>query len=380
MFKVAIITTQHSVNDMRVTHRIGKTFSELGYKVTWLGPMDKYNSDTDYGINFEYLKSSSRVWRFFELFQILKKKERYDLYWSVDPDSAWIAQYIGRLKKSISLFDIHERYHDDILRSRIKSDLVYFIAKSIFYKYLKYVVRNTDVLVGVGETRLAPFVGLMKNQFVIKHYLPKSFCNITVPKSLPENGKLLIMHGKAAASRGTEQILTAIEKLKEFDVDNVEFQFFKLSGVQSAANMEFLELDLKNRGLSDLVRIWPPVSFKEMTTILVDCHIGIIAYKKDLGVNAMPNRFFEYIAFGMPVIFPNYSLELMDIHQKFEIGIPVDMEDSNAICLAIQFLMDNPEEYSRLSQNCLDAFKVLNFENEFRDFDVWLKNKNQNKI
>ena len=361
---------------MRVTHRIAKTFRENGFSVDWYGPTDNYNSESDYGINFHFLSSKNRILRNFELFNSLKRNCKFDLYWSVDPDSAFVGQKIAKLRNSISVFDVHERYHDDIVFSRIKNNIAAILVSKCILLFLKYVIKNTDVTVGVGKTRLDPFESQINKSFIIKHYLPKSFSDLKVPKTLDLEKKIMIMHGKAAKSRGTEEVINGIIELENSNFKNFEFQFFKLGGIQSKANIESLENRLLDLNIWQFVNIRDLVSFEIMTQILRDCHIGVIAYSRDLGVNAMPNRFFEYIAFGMPVIFPTYSQELMDIHNEFDIGIPVDVEVSKEIADAIIYLFNNPEEYNRLSNNCIRAFKVLNFENEFKPFLDWFKNYN----
>lgn len=374
MKRICIITTQHSVNDMRVTHRIAKTFRENGYTLDWYGPFEEYNSDSDYGINFHYLNSKNRFSRNRELLNSLKSHDRYDLYWSVDPDSAFVCQKIAKLKDSISVFDVHERYHDDIVFSRISNKVIAQLISRIAFYFMKYVIRNTDVTVGVGQTRLDPFLEDINKSFIIKHYLPLSFSDLKTSKTIDSFDKTMIMHGKAAKSRGTEEVIQGIIELKNLNFRNFEVQFFKLGGIQSKANIQSLENRLMDLDISQFVKMRDQVSFEIMTQILRNCHIGVIAYSRDLGVNAMPNRFFEYIAFGMPVVFPIYSQELMAVHNEFDIGIPVDVENPKEIANAILHLVNTPTDYNRLSENCISAFKALNFENEFKPFLNWFSN------
>src|SRR5690606_22379361 len=109
-----IITTQHMPDDMRVTYRIANSFAENNFKVDWYGPpKDEFKGEE--GISYYYLKSHNRLRRLFELNKGLNKK-KYNIYFAVDPDSAHIASIQARKNNGVSIFDIHERYHDDLLK------------------------------------------------------------------------------------------------------------------------------------------------------------------------------------------------------------------------------------------------------------------------
>jgi glycosyltransferase involved in cell wall biosynthesis len=78
----------------------------------------------------------------------------------------------------------------------------------------------------------------------------------------------------------------------------------------------------------------------------------------------MPTKLFEYMATGLPVIasnFPHWKEILEDNH----CGLVVDPLNPKEIARAIEYLLDHPEEASRMGENGRQAVKdKYNWEEE----------------
>lgn len=81
---------------------------------------------------------------------------------------------------------------------------------------------------------------------------------------------------------------------------------------------------------------------QDMPDILRSCDVGLIAYDRNLGVDSLPNRIFEYMALGIPIIAPEYSVEIAQIIKTEKCGILADFEDLNSIATAIVRLSRDP--------------------------------------
>jgi glycosyltransferase involved in cell wall biosynthesis len=67
-------------------------------------------------------------------------------------------------------------------------------------------------------------------------------------------------------------------------------------------------------------------------------------------VNAQPNKIFEYMAAGLPVIGSNFPM-WHDLLEKNKCGICVDPADPKAIAKAITYLKTHPEEAKAMGEN-----------------------------
>ena len=74
---------------------------------------------------------------------------------------------------------------------------------------------------------------------------------------------------------------------------------------------------------------------------------------------------------GIPVFASNLP-QMKKIIDQYGIGKYVDPENDNEIVNELKEMMDNMENYSRYKANCLNASKILNWENEFRSFEEHL--------
>ena len=76
---------------------------------------------------------------------------------------------------------------------------------------------------------------------------------------------------------------------------------------------------------------------------------------------ASPNKFFEYVMAGTPVIasaIPTFK----DFNQEFEVAILVDPSNIEEISKAIQTLLTQKEKWGTYHQNCLKAREIWNWE------------------
>ncbi|KAA0242590.1 MAG: glycosyltransferase, partial [Chlorobiota bacterium] len=78
---------------------------------------------------------------------------------------------------------------------------------------------------------------------------------------------------------------------------------------------------------------------------------------------ALPNKMFEYIAAGIPVLASNLP-QMMQIIDKYGVGKYADPEDIDAVVGAIMELSDSASR-AIISENARKAHQELNWEAEF---------------
>jgi glycosyltransferase involved in cell wall biosynthesis len=93
--------------------------------------------------------------------------------------------------------------------------------------------------------------------------------------------------------------------------------------------------------------------------------IGIFcAHPEPLNVNGMPNKLFEYMAAGLPVIVSNFPL-WKEIVEGNNCGLTVDPMAPREIARAIGYLIGHPDEAMKMGENGRKAvLEKYNWESE----------------
>jgi glycosyltransferase involved in cell wall biosynthesis len=81
-------------------------------------------------------------------------------------------------------------------------------------------------------------------------------------------------------------------------------------------------------------------------------------------VNAQPNKLYEYMSAGIPVIASDFPL-WRQVVADTECGLLVDPQDPETIGAAIQWLLERPEEAEAMGQRGQQAIETrFNWNNE----------------
>jgi glycosyltransferase involved in cell wall biosynthesis len=120
------------------------------------------------------------------------------------------------------------------------------------------------------------------------------------------------------------------------------------------------------------------VSRQQTAQIMADSKIGIVTFLPlPNHIDAQPNKMFEYMSAGIPVIGSHFPL-WKEIIEKNNCGICVDPENSVEIAEAINFLLRNPEKSEQMGKNGRkNILEKYNWEAEGRKLiDVYNKLSN----
>ena len=88
-------------------------------------------------------------------------------------------------------------------------------------------------------------------------------------------------------------------------------------------------------------------------------------------VNALPNKMFEYMSAGLPVIASNFPL-WKEIVEGNKCGLTVNPLSPKEIAEAIRYLLAHPEEARKMGENGRKAvLEKYNWDNESRKLMVF---------
>ena len=274
------------------------------------------------------------------------------------PDSYLIlASYIGGvLVRSKIVIDIRDP-KEEIMSFTYRKGLSGFIAK--VYKYINYsIYRRVHIIIGVTRT----LVNTLIRKLYKPVYLIPNGADLNVFKPLNEKEmrqrlglsqeSLLIGYIGGLSSYGYYNILPVLIAIRKI-------------GRELGANIKFVAAGpILNDGIKRIIDYFKDefiymgvLDSNSVVTLLSACDIGIIPRIGDPVYDyAVPVKFYEYIAVGLPVIaIANKRSELAEIVEKNKLGIVCEPQDYACIEKAIKALTIN--------KNLLDEFRknVLTF-------------------
>ena len=156
-----------------------------------------------------------------------------------------------------------------------------------------------------------------------------------------------VFTGTHGLANGLDAVLDMAAVLKQRGRDDVKILFLG-DGRCKPALMERAEAE----GLDNCV-FHQPVPKKELADILgrVDIGLMVLANISAFYRGTSPNKFFDYIAIGLPVV-NNYPGWLAEMIAENACGRAVPPEDAEAFADAVCALADNPDQRRQYGQNC----------------------------
>ncbi len=164
----------------------------------------------------------------------------------------------------------------------------------------------------------------------------------------------IIYSGLIEESRG---ILQLIDAIKICAINIPEIKVLIIGNIHSLSFKEKLERKISLLQLSNNIILHEAVPFNEIEKHYRMSKTGILIWlptKKNQ--NAIPIKLFEYMAFGLPVIFTKKGVA-SNIVSGTQCGILADPEDPISISVAIETLLMDHTLYTKYSQNGLKAVR-----------------------
>lgn len=318
----------------------------------------------------------------------IKNRENYFLY-SVKrrPSLIFYFDFIKNLRKTLAQIDAEIYVAEDIYTlplvykaAKKRNAKIYydsrelynfigglarkpFIQKTIAAIEKKYIAK-VDLIIVTGEMDaefLAQHYSLPEEKFVVIRNLPKRK-NITPATDLrakigaKPNSKMLVYQGILSEGRGLEKTLEALRELPD--------TFLLVLG--DGPLRDKLEASVKEKNLSGRVYFTGMISNDELLnyTAVADAGLVLIENISKSYYYALPNKLFEYISVGIPVVASPLP-QMKKIAENYDVGVLANPENVNEIINAIKKLFSDADLYEQYKLNALKAAEELNWEKEF---------------
>jgi len=172
------------------------------------------------------------------------------------------------------------------------------------------------------------------------------------PEGVNEDEFMAVFTGTHGIANGLDSLLRAAEVLKCAGRSDIKLVLVG-QGKLKAGLME--EAKLKEL---DNVVFHDPVDKKSLSGLMKSADIGmqILANIPAFYYGTSPNKFFDYIAAGLPVL-NNYPGWLAGMIEQHKCGVVVPAEDAKAFAEALIQLADNRAELDTMGENALRLAK-----------------------
>lgn len=120
--------------------------------------------------------------------------------------------------------------------------------------------------------------------------------------------------------------------------------------------------------LTDKVKLHGAVTPEKLKAITANAYIGVNLVE-NTGLNqyySLANKFFDYMHAGIPqvtMLYPEYE----KINREHEVAILIAQPDEQSIANACNQLLNDEALYKRLKNNCLQARKIYNWQEEEKE-------------
>lgn len=157
--------------------------------------------------------------------------------------------------------------------------------------------------------------------------------------ALPADVPLLVYSGGVTKARGVE---TAIEALKHLPAVHLAVVCVPSTKIQSVDDLKELAIALE---VDDRVHYVEPVGYNEVVSFLRTADVGLIPILRYPSHEmALPNKVFEYVFAGLPVVTSNMP-SLTEFVERTGIGEVFEAADAADLAAKVKVVLANPDAY-----------------------------------
>jgi glycosyltransferase involved in cell wall biosynthesis len=181
--------------------------------------------------------------------------------------------------------------------------------------------------------------------------------------SIPIDEKILIYQGVLLEGRGIPFTIKIIE-----NIPGVHFVIFGYGEFKS----EFMKI-ADNSTAKDRIHFMGPFNHSELLSYTAGGDLGV-SLIENISISyyyALPNKLFEYIMAGLPVISSDLP-QMKNIIEKYEVGITLNPDNYDQSLQFLSAFLKDEKKLSKCAENTIPARQELNWQCEFKKLEAVL--------
>ncbi|MCE3258944.1 MAG: glycosyl transferase group 1 [Bacteroidetes bacterium] len=334
--KIAVVSV---INDLVTDNRVNKTcgvLAEAGYDVILIGrqlpdsmPLPAWRFKA---VRMRLLfKKGPAFYFFFNLrlfFKLLFTK--CDLLFANDLDTLWPNYVVSKWKRIPLVYDSHEIFCDvpELMHSPFK--------RRIWQSIEKKIVPRLKTCITVNHSIATIFEQKYKVKFHVIRNIPDQAAGQPLTRKelhLPEDKRIILLQGAGInVDRGAEELVSAMRF-----VENA--LLLVIGGGDVWPVLEEMVAKMKLDGKVRLIRKIPRADLVNYTRN-ADLGISIDKNTNPNYYNSLPNKIFDYIQCGVPVLATRLP-EIERIISHYKVGVFIDSHDPTHIADTINRLFSS---------------------------------------
>jgi glycosyltransferase involved in cell wall biosynthesis len=347
--KIVHLTSVHPAFDVRIFHKECKSIARAGYDVTLIAAHDR--DETVDGVRMKAMAPpSGRISRMLRTTWAICRqaiREDADLYHFHDPELIPVA-LVMRIRGKRVVYDVHEDVPADILSKqyiprRFRRPIAWLagLVEMKSSRYFSAVVAATNPISRRFRFRAASTV-------VVSNYpVPDQDRDDRHESWSRRSGSAVVYAGLLSEDRCIREIVEAMSLLPP----SLGATLNLAGGFSPPA----YALEVTASQGWQKVNALGVVGRADLSLLLNGARAGLCIYRPDPNcVEAAPNKLFEYMQAGIPVIasdFPGFHA----IVNGVGCGLLVNPLDSRSIARAIEYVLTHPEEAEQMGRRGREA-------------------------
>lgn len=352
--KITMLSVLHEPYDKRMYHKLAKSLISAGYKVTYICPHpDDTPLRSDFGVEFVvYPRKKGLLNRFMSIFRLVKLGwyVNTDIYIAPEPESWASALILKMFRRGKVVFDMHE--HNPNKMAHFFPRLLHKPIEWLTTKVMRFMARFTDLIILTRNSFEDIWAGLRTPRITVtntNHLQP--VCSDIPEDLLKRYGtrNTIIHQGVFGTIRGSYQLLEAVD----IAIKKIPDLCCIILGEYVYGSEEEYKKTIKDRNLEDHIHLLGVVPFEEVPKYIRVSKIGLIVFQPGYlnHTLAMPHKLFDYMREEIPVIVPDFAIEVARIVKEWNCGLCVDVSTPVAIADAIVYLITHPKEAEEMGKN-----------------------------
>lgn len=360
-FKICLYTLQKSSNDVRLM-REAQALVEAGFAVTVIDAESKQiGSEKVNGIRIKHIVMprwfvSTRfkpwflvkaMWAFLRSIPYLLQTPAH-IYHAYNELSLPACCLVAWLRRKPVIFEAYELVMSDPLVRH------WPLLRALAIRVLHWMLSNGVVIITpspgaiqpLHELYQAPGVVVLRNVPVYRKVAKTD--RLQRHLGLPPDTRIALYQGNFQKNRRLDILVQAARFLEPGNV-------IVLMGQDLEGTQEMLERLIAEEGVADKIKLLPPVAYRELLDWTASADLGLILFAPDYSLNiryCLPNKFFEYLMAGLPVLSSSLDI-LQDIISTHDVGQVTSSLAPGDIGTAINALLADRAALARMSQNAL---------------------------